>query len=133
MNEDRPDTPQKIIIWARHRYILEQLEPFLKTFRLNDKTKVEIIRIDGKTALNERNNRTWSFQNVNKVRIALLSMGSCGTGITLTKAQSIVFTELDWDPSYLKQCEDRAHRIGQKSVLNIYYCISKDTYEELIW
>lgn len=39
---------------------------------------------------------------------------------------NIIFAELHWTPGVLAQAEDRCHRIGQKSSVNVMYCICKD-------
>lgn len=38
----------------------------------------------------------------------------------------------DYNPSVDMQAIDRAHRLGQKNVLNVYRLIMKDTLEEKI-
>lgn len=40
--------------------------------------------------------------------------------------------EHDWNPSADLQAMDRAHRIGQKKVVNVYRLITKGTLEERI-
>lgn len=55
------------------------------------------------------------------------------TGLTLTEASTIVFAELTWTPSILNQAEDRAHRIGQKNSVNIYYMLGHGTVDDQIF
>ena len=38
----------------------------------------------------------------------------------------------DWNPSKDLQAMDRAHRLGQKRVVNVYRLITRDTIEEKI-
>lgn len=44
-----------------------------------------------------------------------------------------MFAELYWDPGHIKQAEDRAHRIGQCSSVNIHFLIAKGTMDILMW
>lgn len=44
-----------------------------------------------------------------------------------------MFAELYWDPGHIKQAEDRAHRIGQCSSVNIHFLIAKGTLDPLMW
>lgn len=43
-----------------------------------------------------------------------------------------IFVEHDWNPMKDLQAMDRAHRIGQKKVVNVYRLITKGTLEEKI-
>lgn len=55
-----------------------------------------------------------------------------GLGINLTGADTVIFVEHDWNPMKDLQAMDRAHRIGQKKVVNVYRLITRNTLEEKI-
>ena len=54
-------------------------------------------------------------------------------GLTLTSASLVVFAELDWTPGTLEQCEDRAHRIGQRDVVHVHYLVATSSLDDWVW
>lgn len=57
----------------------------------------------------------------------------CMQGLTLTAASLVVFAELDWTPGTLEQCEDRAHRIGQRDIVHVHYLIAAGSLDDWVW
>ena len=117
----------KFLLFAHHIKILDEIERFVK------KRKYNYIRIDGSTKPENRFKLSNNFQTDKNIKIALLSITSCGSGITLTAANICVFAELIWTPSLMIQAEDRIHRIGQKSEnIDIRYLYGEYTLDDYI-
>ncbi|ELV10218.1 Zinc finger Ran-binding domain-containing protein 3 [Tupaia chinensis] len=95
--------------------------------------KTRYIRIDGSVPSSERIHLVNQFQKDPDTRVAILSIQAAGQGLTFTAASHVVFAELYWDPGHIKQAEDRAHRIGQCSSVNIHYLIANGTLDTLMW
>lgn len=53
-------------------------------------------------------------------------------GLNLTGADTVIFVEHDWNPMKDLQAMDRAHRIGQRKVVNVYRLITRKSLEEKI-
>lgn len=54
------------------------------------------------------------------IRILLMTTRSCGLGLNLTAADTVIFLEHDWNPFADLQAMDRVHRIGQTQPVTIY-------------
>lgn len=52
--------------------------------------------------------------------------------MNLTGADTVIFVEHDYNPMKDLQAMDRAHRIGQKKVVNVYRLITRKSLEEKI-
>ncbi|XP_012450401.1 uncharacterized protein LOC105773231 [Gossypium raimondii] len=117
----------KFIIFAHHQPMIEAIHQFLL------KKKVGCIRIDGTTPASSRQALVNDFQEKDAIKAAVLSIKAGGVGLTLTAASTVIFAELSWTPGDLIQAEDRAHRIGQVSSVNIYYLLANDTVDDIIW
>jgi SWI/SNF-related matrix-associated actin-dependent regulator 1 of chromatin subfamily A len=121
------DSAQKLVVFAHHKDVLDYIETAISK---KYKGKLGMIRIDGSVSPAERALKVKKFQQQSNssgnIRLALLSMTAAGVGLTLTAASNIIFAELHWTPGILAQAEDRCHRIGQASSVNVMYCICKD-------
>ncbi|KAH9684203.1 chromatin remodeling factor18 [Citrus sinensis] len=117
----------KFLIFAHHQPMLDAIH------KLFLKKKVHCIRIDGGTPPASRQALVTEFQEKDDVKAAVLSMKAGGVGLTLTAASTVIFAELSWTPGDLIQAEDRAHRIGQVSSVNVYYLLANDTVDDIVW
>ncbi|KAJ8464585.1 hypothetical protein OPV22_027137 [Ensete ventricosum] len=117
----------KFLIFAHHQPMIDATHKFLL------KKKVGCIRIDGGTPSSMRQALVNDFQEKIEIKAAVLSIKAGGVGLNLTAASTIFFAELTWTPGDIIQAEDRAHRIGQVSSVNIYYLLSNDTVDDIIW
>ena len=70
--------------------------------------------------------------NTNNNKVFLISLKAGGTGLNLTSANIVVHFDPWWNPAVEDQASDRAHRIGQKNVVNVIKLIAKDTAEERV-
>ncbi len=91
------------------------------------------VRIDGRTLAKKRQSLVVQFQSDPRTQVALLSLTAAGVGITLTAADRIIFVELYWTPAQLMQAEDRCHRIGQASTVEVQYLLANNTLDDCLW
>ncbi|NWQ65588.1 SMAL1 protein, partial [Neopipo cinnamomea] len=117
----------KFLVFAHHKIMLDAVVAEL------EKKHVEYIRIDGSTPSVERQSLCQKFQFSEKQVVAVLSLTAANMGLTLSAADLVVFAELFWNPGILIQAEDRAHRIGQTSSVNIHYLVARGTADDYLW
>uniref|UniRef100_A0A4W6FES0 Zinc finger RANBP2-type containing 3 n=1 Tax=Lates calcarifer TaxID=8187 RepID=A0A4W6FES0_LATCA len=117
----------KFLVFAHHLTMLQACTEAVI------EAKAGYIRIDGSVPSSERIQLVHKFQNDPETRVAILSILAAGQGLTFTAASHVVFAELYWNPGHIKQAEDRAHRIGQTSSVNVHYLIAKGTFDTVMW
>ena len=54
------------------------------------------------------------------IRLLLMTTKSCGLGLNLTAADTVIFIEHDWNPCVDRQAMDRSHRLGQSQPVTVY-------------
>uniref|UniRef100_A0A3P8TFZ4 SWI/SNF-related matrix-associated actin-dependent regulator of chromatin subfamily A-like protein 1 n=1 Tax=Amphiprion percula TaxID=161767 RepID=A0A3P8TFZ4_AMPPE len=118
---------EKFLVFAHHKLVLDHITAEL------GKKNVPFIRIDGATPSAERQQRCEKFQFSTKTCVAVLSITAANMGITLHAADLVIFAELFWNPGVLIQAEDRVHRIGQTSNVNVHYLVAKGTADDHLW
>lgn len=72
------------------------------------------------------------FQNDDGPPVILVSLKAGGTGITLTRADTVIYFDPWWNPAVLDQAADRSHRIGQTRTVHVIKLICRDSIEERV-
>lgn len=93
---------------------------------------VSYMRLDGSVDPRDRQKVVRKFNEDPSIDCLLLTTKVGGLGLNLTGADTVIFIEHDWNPMNDLQAMDRAHRLGQKKVVNVYRIITKGTLEEKI-
>lgn len=119
------DEGHKILIFSQFTSALKNIS---KLFKIND---ISFNYLDGATPSKERGKLVEDF-NKNNTSVFLISLKAGGTGLNLTSADIVIHFDPWWNPAVEDQASDRAHRIGQKNVVEVIKMISEDSIEEKI-
>uniref|UniRef100_A0ABI7X4X6 B-TFIID TATA-box binding protein associated factor 1 n=1 Tax=Felis catus TaxID=9685 RepID=A0ABI7X4X6_FELCA len=119
----------RILIFCQLKSMLDIVEHDLLKPHL---PSVTYLRLDGSIPPGQRHSIVSRFNNDPSIDVLLLTTHVGGLGLNLTGADTVVFVEHDWNPMRDLQAMDRAHRIGQKRVVNVYRLITRGTLEEKI-
>ena len=88
-------------------------------------------RLDGNTDLDDRERHIEEFTKEGSDKfIFLISTRAGGLGLNLMTANIVVLYDSDWNPQIDLQAMDRAHRIGQTKVVQVFRLITHNTMEE---
>ena len=119
---------------SQHRVLifcqLKQMLDLIQTMIKRDLPQLSFLRLDGTVHVSNRMDIVNKFNSDPSIDILLLTTHVGGLGLTLTGADVVIFVDHDWNPMKDLQAMDRAHRIGQKKVVNVYRLIAQGTLEE---
>lgn len=92
----------------------------------------DAVRVTGDDSLAEKQAAVDAFQS-GDAQLIICSIKAAGVGLTLTASSNVAFVEFPWTYADCCQCEDRAHRIGQKNNVNCYYLIGRGTIDPVLY
>lgn len=119
------DGGHKILVFSQFRQLLQIMEKELIDLGY------AYYKLTGSTKKEERIQYVEEF-NCDEVPVFLISLKAGGTGLNLTAADIVIHLDPWWNIAAQNQATDRAHRIGQKKTVTVFYLIAKDTIEEKI-
>ena len=122
--EEITSSGQKAIIFSNWESITIVAKEQLKSYNP--------AYITGATKADERMKEVERFQNDDKCKVIIGTIGAMGTGLTLTAAQNVIFLDSPWNMALKAQAEDRAHRIGTKGTVSVITLCCRDTIDERI-
>ena len=104
------------LVFAHHHAVVDAIKESLEEFNP--------VCITGRENQNVKTQAQDDF-SAGKTNLCLISLRAA-TGIDglQARARCVVFAELDWSPAVHRQAEDRAHRMGQKESVIVYYLIT---------
>lgn len=85
--------------------------------------------LDGHTPSEERVEICERF-NRGERDLFLISLKAGGTGLNLMSADTVILYDTWWNPAVEEQAADRAHRMGQKNVVQVIKLVARGTIEE---
>ncbi|KAI1861089.1 hypothetical protein JX265_009708 [Neoarthrinium moseri] len=125
----QPIKPHRALVFCQMKEMLDMVQNTVLKRML---PSVSYLRLDGSVEANKRQDIVNKFNSDPSYDVLLLTTSVGGLGLNLTGADTVIFVEHDWNPQRDLQAMDRAHRIGQKKVVNVYRLITRGTLEEKI-
>ncbi|KAJ2451218.1 TATA-binding protein-associated factor mot1 [Coemansia sp. RSA 2336] len=119
----------RVLIFCQHKEMIERIEQDLFTRSM---PTVTYRRVDGTVEARRRQEIVTQFNADPSIDCLLLTTHVGGLGLNLTGADTVIFVEHDYNPAMDLQAMDRAHRLGQTRVVNVYRLITRNTLEEKI-
>ncbi|KAL0911402.1 hypothetical protein M5K25_019541 [Dendrobium thyrsiflorum] len=118
----------RVLIFSQMTKLLDILEDYL-TVEFGHGT---FERVDGSVSVTDRQAAIARFNNDKTRFVFLLSTRSCGLGINLATADTVIIYDSDFNPHADIQAMNRAHRIGQSNRLLVYRLVVRASVEERI-
>ncbi len=118
------DMGRKVIVFSSYT---DPLNKLLEHYGLS------AVKIDGSINSYDRDQNIQRFKNDPECQVFLGNVKAAGVGINLVNSSDVIFCNFPFTPDDLEQPYKRAHRIGQKNNVNVYYTICKDSIDENIY
>ncbi|AHE67480.1 superfamily II DNA/RNA helicase, SNF2 family [Legionella oakridgensis ATCC 33761 = DSM 21215] len=121
--ENLMEERRSVLVFSQFTSMLKLIEKELQ------ERQFEYLKLTGDTR--NRAEVVQDFQE-GKVAIFLISLKAGGTGLNLTRADTVIHYDPWWNPAVEEQATDRSHRIGQENPVFVYKLIAEGTVEEAI-
>ncbi|MEN3368706.1 MAG: non-specific serine/threonine protein kinase [Verrucomicrobiota bacterium] len=122
--EEAIDGEHRVLVFSQFVSMLHIIRERL------EKLEIPFCYLDGSTK--QRQEIVDRFQGDPAIPVFLISLKAGGVGLNLSAADTVIHFDPWWNPAVEAQATDRAHRIGQTSVVTAYKLITRDTVEEKI-
>ena len=116
------DANSKVLVFSNWTSVTDRAIERLKKFNP--------AVITGK--VKNRQEQVDKFMTDNTCKVCVCTIAAAGVGLTLTKADTCIFLDEPYTSADKEQAEDRCHRIGQNSTVNVITLMCKGTIDEWI-
>jgi|GEM_PF-366929 len=114
---------RSLLVFSTFSSMLHLIEARLQSENINN------LKLTGATT--NRQKLVDDFQ-AGAAPVFLISLKAGGTGLNLTRADTVIHFDPWWSPAAENQATDRAHRIGQDKPVFVYKMVAQTTVEEKI-
>jgi hypothetical protein len=119
------ENSEKVVIFSGLRSMVDNIDREL------GRHQISAMKITSSMNCLKRFGAIEEFQN-NGYTALVAGLNVLNRGYTITKANHVIITDLEYQPESTEQAEDRVHRTGQEKPVTVTYLLSKDTIDELM-
>ncbi|RMD85735.1 MAG: DEAD/DEAH box helicase, partial [Candidatus Dadabacteria bacterium] len=118
------ESGKKILLYSQFLNMLSIIKDWLES------QGVKYVYLDGSTK--NRQDIVDAFNTDDSIRVFVISLKAGGFGLNLTAADTVMIYDPWWNPAVEQQASDRAHRIGQTKIVNVYRFVTENSVESHI-
>lgn len=118
---------EKIVVFSVFEKSVSALVEYL------NRNKVKAVKITGQQSaeVNEYNKTQFTKKDAQVLAGTIGAMGQGYDGLQEV-SHTLVFLDRDWSPEILNQAEDRLNRMGQQSLVNVYYLECQGSFDQYV-
>ena len=118
---------EKIVVFSVFEKTVSGLIDYLTE---ND---IPAVSITGKNKpeVNEANKTAFISRDIKVLAGTIGAMGQGYDGLQ-NVSHTLIFIDREWSPEIMAQAEDRLHRMGQNSLVNVYYLECKGSFDQYV-
>lgn len=125
MLEELTESGHSVLVFSQFTSMLDRIRS-----RLDDMS-IPSFTLQGDTPRETRAELVRAF-NAGEAPVFLISLKAGGTGLNLTRADTVIHYDPWWNIAAQNQATDRCYRIGQTQPVQVYQLICKSSIEENI-
>jgi len=118
---------EKVIIFTEYLQMIDSFKRVLQAHYC-----LEVLTIDGRVQVSERQSRVDQFSAMEGFGIMVLNPKTAGMGLNITAANHVIHYSRQWNPALEEQASARCYRNKQSKNVNVYYLYYVNTIEEVI-
>lgn len=122
---DAQDGGHNILVFSQFVQLLKRFGQQLTMQR------IDFCYLDGQYTSKQRQSAINTVKS-GKHRLFLINLKAGGSGLNLTKADTVIHLDPWWNPAVEDQASDHAYRMGQTKPVTVYRLVTVNTVEEKI-